>query len=127
MKAERGFTLIETLIGLSLVLIVAVGIMPLGALSVTHTENQGHLDARVTEYAQDKMEQLVSLAFNDSISDTRVFPVLNTGGSGLTVGGSSGPSAPANLYFDYLDEIPPWPISSTILYFPAMRLSFEMA
>jgi hypothetical protein len=104
MKSERGSMLLETLIALGILIVVAAGVMPLGALAVAHSENQGHLQARVTEYAQDKMEQLVSLAFNDTITDTRVFPAGTTGGTGLTIGGSSNPAAPVALYVDWLDE-----------------------
>ncbi len=39
-----------------------------------------------------------------SASDTRTFPASNSGGSGLTLGGSSDTSAPVALYVDYLDE-----------------------
>ena len=99
----RGFTLIETMIALGLVLIVAAGILPLGLIAVTTTENQGHLTTRTTEYAQDKMEQLTALQFNDAVTDTREFPAEDSGGSGLTVGGSADPDAPVELYVDYLD------------------------
>jgi type II secretory pathway pseudopilin PulG len=98
-----GFTLLETVFALSVLLIVALGLLPLGVLATTTTENQGHLMARTTEYAQDKMEQLLSLAYGDVTSDTRVFPATTTGGSGLTLGGSADPSAPVALYVDYLD------------------------
>ena len=36
----------------------------------------------------DKLEQLYSLVWTDSTSDTRRFPALVNGGSGLDVGGS---------------------------------------
>jgi hypothetical protein len=104
MTSERGSMLLETLIALGILIVCAAGVMPLGVLAVAHSENQGHLQARVTEYAQDKMEQLVSLAFNDSVSDSRFFPAHSTGGTGLTVGGSVNPAAPAALYVDWLDE-----------------------
>ena len=102
-SGQDGFTLIETMIALGIVLIVAAGILPLGLLAVTTTENQGHLTTRTTEYAQDKLEQLVALQFNDAVSDTREFPAVDSGGSGLAVGGSSDPDAPVALYVDYLD------------------------
>ena len=104
MNTSRGFSLIETVFALSILLVVALGLLPLGAIAVGTTENQGHLEARVTEYAQDKLEQLMALAYGDSISDTRVFPATTVGGSGLTVGGNADPSAvPIDLYADYLD------------------------
>jgi type II secretory pathway pseudopilin PulG len=100
---HEGFTLLETVFALSMLLIVAAGIMPLGLMAVKTTENQGHLAARTTEYAQDKLEQLMALSYGDSTTDTRVFPSADVGGTGLTIGGSSNPDAPANNYVDYLD------------------------
>jgi hypothetical protein len=101
---ESGFSLIETMFALSLLLIVSLGIIPLGVVATSTTENQGHLMARTTEYAQDKLEQLMALSFGDTISDTRVFPGTDTGGSGLSVGGTSDPAvAPVIQYVDYLD------------------------
>ena len=68
------------------------------------TENQGHLAARTTEYAIDKMEQLLALKFCDEQADTRVFPAAANGGTGLAIGGNSNPAtAPVALYVDYLD------------------------
>jgi hypothetical protein len=98
-----GFSLLETVFALMILLVVAAGVLPMGVMATKTSENQGHLVARTTEYAQDKMEQLMALAYGDSISDTRVFPTSDTGGSGLTIGGSSDPAAPVNLYVDYLD------------------------
>jgi len=98
-----GFSLLETLFALLILTSVAVGVLPLGIIAIRTTENQGHLMARTTEYAQDKMEQLLALAYGDEQSDTRVFPAVNVGGSGLAVGGSADPAAPVNLYVDYLD------------------------
>src|SRR5262249_48010978 len=63
----------------------------------------GHLSARTTEYAQDKMEQLLALAYGDSTTDTTVFPAANTGGTGLALGGSVDPANPVAGYADYLD------------------------
>jgi len=102
-KSQAGMTLIETLIALVVLMIVAVNVMALAIVAISTTENQGHLSARTAEYAQDKMEQLLSLAYGDSTSDTTVFPTLNTGGTGLAIGGSSNPSAPVASYVDYLD------------------------
>jgi prepilin-type N-terminal cleavage/methylation domain-containing protein len=100
---EAGFSLIELMFALGILLIVAAGILPLGMIAVTTTENQGHLMARTTEYAQDKLEQLLVLSYGDVTSDTRVFPAADVGGSGLAIGGSSDPAAPVALYVDYLD------------------------
>jgi prepilin-type N-terminal cleavage/methylation domain-containing protein len=101
---QRGFSLIEVMVALSILLIVALGLIPLGVIATSTTENQGHLDARVTEYAQDKLEQLLALAYADGLTDTRVFPAAATGGSGLAVGGNSNPTAAGvDRYVDYLD------------------------
>ena len=101
--ATNGFSLLETVFALSLLMVVSLGLLPLGVVATLTTENQGHLMARTTEYAQDKMEQLLSLSFGDTTSDTRTFPATDTGGHGLEEGGSSDPSAPISKYVDYLD------------------------
>jgi type II secretory pathway pseudopilin PulG len=102
-RGADGFTLIETVFALVILMIVAAGVMPLALVAVKATENQGHLAARTTEYAQDKLEQLMALSYADTTSDTRKFPATTNGGSGLTIGGSSDPSAPKDTYVDYLD------------------------
>jgi hypothetical protein len=81
---------------LAILLIASIGILAMTAVSITTTENQGHLGARTAEYAQDKMEQLQSLAFSDGQAgagngtDTTVasFTATTTGGNGLYAGGS---------------------------------------
>src|SRR6266849_2009639 len=102
--SQSGMSLLETLIAIALLLIATGGIMSIAVVATSTTENQGHLSARATEYAQDKMEQLISLAYGDSTTDTTVFPSTNTGGTGLAIGGSSDPNAPAAGYVDYLDK-----------------------
>lgn len=98
-----GFSLLETVFALGILAVVAAGVLPMGLIAVTTTENQGHLMARSTEYAQDKLEQLLVLAYGDTTSDTRVFPANTAGGSGLAIGGSLNTAAPAALFVDYLD------------------------
>jgi type II secretory pathway pseudopilin PulG len=124
---QLGMSLLETLIALTVLVIVTVGVMSVATIAVETTENQGHLQSRAAEYAQDKMEQLVSLAYGDGDTggcggaacgtDTTVFPSCSpqtvtptacTTGTGLAVGGSSNPSTPVstpgNGYVDYLDS-----------------------
>lgn len=103
-STARGFSLIEVMFALSILMVVALGLLPLGVIATNTSENQGHLVARSAEYATDKLEQLLALAYGDTISDTRHIITESTGGTGLTVGGSSDPTAPATGYVDYLDE-----------------------
>ena len=104
LKSERGTTLIEVSVASAILLVVMAGLMGMAAMATTITENQGHLGARTTEYAVDKMEQLQELTYGDSQSNTTVFPSLPNAGSGLAVGGSSNPAAPIVGYADYLDQ-----------------------
>jgi type II secretory pathway pseudopilin PulG len=102
-RGEEGTTLIETLVAIGILAVSVAGLLGLVALSSTYTENQGHLSARATEYAQDKMEQLLSLTYGDTTSNTTVFPSLPAGGTGLAIGGSSDAAAPAAGYVDWLN------------------------
>jgi hypothetical protein len=101
-RSEDGVTLIETTIAAAILLVGMLGLLSMGALATVLTENHGHLEARTTEYAQDKMEQLLALAYSDSASNTVVFPAAAAGGTGLTVGGSTNTSSPVNGYVDWL-------------------------
>jgi prepilin-type N-terminal cleavage/methylation domain-containing protein len=117
-RRQLGMSLLEVLIALTVLVIVSAGVMSVAAIAVVTTENQGHLQSRAAEYAQDKMEQLISLAYGDGDggtgtgTDTTVFPACAppacTTGTGLAVGGSSDPTAPVstpgNGYVDYLDK-----------------------
>jgi len=100
LREARGISLIETSIACVMMVTVLAGLASLAAVATMHTENEGHLSARTTEYAQDKMEQLLALAYTDSISNTVVFPAASSGGTGLTVGGST--TNPVNGYVDWL-------------------------
>jgi hypothetical protein len=101
-RREEGTTLIETAIACGLLMVVMGGLLGITTTATTLTENQGHLGARVTEYAVDKMEQLLDLTYGDAQSDTTAFPTANAGGTGLAVGGSANPNAPVTGYTDYL-------------------------
>ena len=105
-------TLIETMIALAILFIITVGLMAKAVTAVMTTENQGHLAARTAEYAQDKMEQLLSLAYTDGdlkpppdASDTASAAcfqkICDTGGTGLAAGGSLDFLDPADGYVDY--------------------------
>jgi prepilin-type N-terminal cleavage/methylation domain-containing protein len=110
--SQAGMSLIELMIALGILLVVSVGILSMAMISITTTENQGHLAARTAEYAQDKIEQLLGLAFTDcngtttctdttAIDTTTNSYTLGTGGTGLAAGGSL--TAATNGYVDYLD------------------------
>ena len=104
LRSETGTSLMEVMIASAILVTLMAGLMSMMALAIKTTENQGHLAARTTEYAQDKMEQLLALAFTEGVSDTRTFPAASSGGSGLANGGSFDVSNPTDLYVDYLDE-----------------------
>jgi len=104
LASDDGTSLIETAIATAILLVALVGLMSMITIATTLTENEGHLSARAAEYAQDKMEQLLALAFTDAISDTTVIPTANAGGTGLIVGGSIVIAAPVAKYFDYLQQ-----------------------
>jgi len=102
LSSERGSTLIETMIALCVLLAVMGGLITISAMASTTTENNGHLAARTTEDAQDKMEQLLVIAYTDVTKDTTVFPANPVGGTGLAIGGSLNTAAPVNGYVDWL-------------------------
>lgn len=112
-SSEAGLTLLETTIAMGILMLLTAGLMTLGTTAAITTENQGHLVARATEYAQDKIEQLVALPFCNGLDNaganalsgvnTTVWPPTVGGGTGLATGGSSNPDAPVNGYVDYLD------------------------
>ena len=118
-SAEAGLTLIETAIALAILFVMAGGLMGLGVVAISTTENQGHLATRTAEYAQDKMEQLMSLSYGDGCealpcitgSDTisadcvayLVDVVCADGEAGLTPGGDLDFDSPDDSYVDYLD------------------------
>lgn len=101
---ESGSTLMEVLIASGLLVTLMAGLMSLGSMALKTTENQGHLAARTAEYAQDKMEQLLALAYTDATSDSTTFPATATGGTGLVVGGSYDTRNPVAKYVDWLDQ-----------------------
>jgi hypothetical protein len=102
-RSDEGSSLVEVLVALFILLTLAAGLFSMAALALTQSENQGHLAARTAEYAQDKMEQLLVLAYGDEWTDTRFFPAAPNGGTGLAEGGSVDPAAPVAGYVDYLD------------------------
>jgi len=144
-RLERGSSLIETLVAVAILIIVVAGVLPVFMLSTQTTYAQGDVATRVTEYAQDKMEQLVSLnkdniisdGFNDGTTDTTVFPAAVNALDGTTsctgtspnicglggvmaansTVGSIPPTAPVAYFVDYLDTNGNLLTSSTGAYY----------
>lgn len=127
-RSERGIGLAETLVAGAILLIVVVGLLPIFAFGIQTTNTQGDVATRTTEYAQDKMEQLLTLStvnlasdgFNDGTTDTTVFPSVTDGSTGCTgtganicglggtmaastTVGSIPPAAAVKWFVDYLD------------------------
>jgi hypothetical protein len=113
--SERGVSLIEITFAGAILITAMVGIMGAIPTTLKITENEGHLSARTAEYAQDKMEQLLALAYSDAVSDTTQSPTVGSGGLGLTVGGSADSAAPVASYVDFLraDGTPMCPCTGT--------------
>ena len=103
LSRESGVTLIESMLAAVILLVGVIAIMRLMAVAVGQNLSQGDVQTRVSEYCEDKMEQLMALSYTDVSSNTTVFPPTTTGGVGLSVGGSSSLASPASGYSDYLD------------------------
>jgi len=110
-QSADGFGLIEVLIAMSILLVGLSAMLNMFTLAAGLNANQGEAAKRVTEYAQDKMEQLLALDFSDAATNTTVYPTTAAGGTGLggamavntTVpAGGIDPSSPATGYVDYL-------------------------
>jgi type II secretory pathway pseudopilin PulG len=142
---ERGSSLIETLVAAGILIVVVAGLLPVFILATQTTYAQGDVATRVTEYAQDKMEQLLSLnkdnitsdGFNDGTTDTTVFPAAVNALDGTTsctgvspyicglggvmaassTVGSIPPAAPVTYFIDYLDTNGNLLTSSTGAYY----------
>jgi prepilin-type N-terminal cleavage/methylation domain-containing protein len=71
-KRQRGFSLLETVVAAAVMLIGIGGAMSLFMVVAMKNASQGSQATRCTEYAQDKMEQLMTTPFASlaSSSDT---------------------------------------------------------
>src|SRR6266566_1096281 len=124
--SELGVSLIETMMAAAILITVVIGVLPVFILGTQTTEQQGDIATRTTEYAQDKMESLFKLDFNDAATDTTVFPPNAAGGTGLgstmianSTVGAVPPAAAVASYADYLDSNGNLLTSSTGAYSPA--------
>lgn len=109
-SAEGGLTLIETMVAAVVLLVGVVAMMGMFGVAVTQNQDQGKLAVQAATYGQNKLQQLESLPFLDSSSNTSVWPPVSTGGTGLcgamapgTTCGGIDPSAPVTGFIDYLD------------------------
>jgi len=111
-REDAGLSLIDAIMGTAILLVGLVGVMNLFTVASLQNASQGEYATRTTEFAEDKIEQLLVLSFNDGSSNTAVYPTQPSGGTGLggsmtpgtTVGGVN-PSVPVSQYVDYLDTV----------------------
>jgi Tfp pilus assembly protein PilV len=103
-RSESGTTLIETMIAAAVLIIGVLALVATMAVAAGDNWNRGDRATRTTEYAEDKMEQLVSLNFTDTATNTAVYPPTAAGGTGLTAGGGVTVGSPVTGYVDYVDN-----------------------
>jgi prepilin-type N-terminal cleavage/methylation domain-containing protein len=104
MQEQRAFSLIETMIAIAVLTVGLIGVLGLFGTTTALNSRQGDYGTRTTEYAQDKIEQLMGLQFADTTSNTTVTPTTATGGNGLTAGGSVNPASPVTAYQDFINS-----------------------
>jgi prepilin-type N-terminal cleavage/methylation domain-containing protein len=92
----KGFSLIETIFAMAILLIAVAGLLPPFLIATAQNETQGNLATRATELSQDKMEGLMALPFAD--------PGLGGAMGASSTVGSVPPAAPVTNYVDYLDS-----------------------
>lgn len=120
---ERGLTLIETMLAVTVAVVGAFGICSVIYVATATTKNQGTETTRATIYAQDKMEKLLSLAsipvagvttasFTNctQAASTQQTSYPDCNATGISAGGatsplqSSCPSSGASVgYVDFID------------------------
>jgi len=102
-SGEDGAMLVEVLIALLVLLIGLMAMAQVSVFSVMGSKSYGRDGSKTTAYAHAKMDELQSLSFTDTTTNTcQDYPFPATG-VGLTAGGSIPPTAPAASYVDYLD------------------------
>ncbi len=111
-KHERGMSLLETLVAAAVMLVGIGGVMSLFMVAAIKNQSQGSQATRCTEYAQDKLEQLMALSYTnaltDTYSDTTQIPTSTVSTcttpvcTGLANGGNT--TTPTTGYMDYVTE-----------------------
>lgn len=106
---ERGTTILEVVVAAAILLVVAVGVLSLFALSAGVNASQGDIATHCTEHTADFLDSLMTLAFNDA---------TYLGGNmaaNTTVGGVTSGS-PVSGYVQYLDVTGAPATASTAYY-----------
>lgn len=96
-KNERGFSILEALVACVVMLIGVSGVMALFMVAAAKNAGQGDQATRCTEYAQDKIEQLMALQYTDQASLAAGSVTAPSGGPGLggTAAGTVGSICPS--------------------------------
>jgi type II secretory pathway pseudopilin PulG len=107
-KNERGFSLLEAMFASMIMIIGIGGLMALFVVAAAKNAGQGNQATRCTEYAQDKMEQLLALPYADSTSSVvgaNTTPNAGPVGTiGLTPGGNTDGN-PLTAVVNYVDYV----------------------
>jgi Tfp pilus assembly protein PilV len=101
--SERGFSILEVMIASIIMLVGIGGLMALFVVAAAKNAGQGNQATRCTEYAQDKMEQLLALPYTDTTSNVVGSVTTPGSGVGLSPGGSVDPLNPSANYVDYVN------------------------
>jgi len=106
---KGGFSLIETMIAMFIMVFALISLAQLMALAIVVNKNQGRDATKATGFAHDKMEELTGLAFAYTLSNLTKEPGANgqypQNGLGLTASVNTlPPAAPAANYSDTLDQ-----------------------
>ena len=101
---ESGITLVESLIAILILLVGLLAMAQALTFSVLASKTHGRDAAKATTSANDKMQELTSLQFNDVTTNVAVNPPYPATGNGLAAGGSIPPAGPVAGYVDYLDS-----------------------
>ena len=110
-NGQRGFSLLEAMIACLLMITCSAGLLALFGFAIKMNTSQGDEVTRTTEYAQDKMEQLMALSmvnFDDVLSDVTKYPTQPAASGatccGLAAGGNLNSTSPVTGYVDYVDQ-----------------------
>jgi Tfp pilus assembly protein PilV len=101
---ESGISLVESLIAILILLVGLLAMAQALTFSVLASKTHGRDATKATTAANDKMQELTSLEFEDTTTDVTVGSPYPATGNGLSAGGSIPPADPVAGYADYLDS-----------------------